>query len=71
MTQGSTASGSYSEFLKQLAATSSGCDPISTALSEIVVGTLAQLVIGAFFVHGELGSKVPDYLPGRHLRNPY
>lgn len=30
---------------------------ISTALSEIVVGTVAQLVIGAFFVHGELGSK--------------
>lgn len=32
---------------------------ISTALSEIVVGTVAQLVIGAFFVHGELGSKAP------------
>lgn len=32
---------------------------ISTALSEIVVGTVAQLVIGAFFVHGELGSKTP------------
>lgn len=30
---------------------------ISTALSEIVVGTVAQLVIGAFFVHGELGAK--------------
>ena len=32
---------------------------VSTALSEIVVGTAAQLVIGAFFVHGELGSKTP------------
>ena len=32
---------------------------VSTALSEIVVGTVAQLVIGAFFVHGELGSKTP------------
>jgi len=32
---------------------------ISTALSEIVVGTVAQLVIGAFFVHGELGAKTP------------
>lgn len=32
---------------------------ISTALSEIVVGTVAQLVIGALFVHGELGSKTP------------
>jgi Kef-type K+ transport system membrane component KefB len=30
---------------------------MSTALSEIVVGTVAQLVIGAFFVHGELGAK--------------
>jgi glutathione-regulated potassium-efflux system ancillary protein KefC len=30
---------------------------ISTALSEIVVGTVAQLLIGAFFVHGELGGK--------------
>lgn len=30
---------------------------ISTALSEIGVGTVAQLVIGAFFVHGELGAK--------------
>jgi Kef-type K+ transport system membrane component KefB len=30
---------------------------ISTALSEIVVGTVAQLVIGAFVVHGELGGK--------------
>ena len=30
---------------------------ISTALSEIVVGTVAQLVIGAFFVHTELGGK--------------
>jgi glutathione-regulated potassium-efflux system ancillary protein KefC len=30
---------------------------ISTALSEIVVGTVAQLIIGAFFVHGELGTK--------------
>lgn len=30
---------------------------ISTALSEIVVGTVAQLIIGAFVVHGELGSK--------------
>jgi glutathione-regulated potassium-efflux system ancillary protein KefC len=30
---------------------------ISTALSEIVVGTVAQLVIGAFVVHGELGAK--------------
>jgi Kef-type K+ transport system membrane component KefB len=30
---------------------------ISTALSEIVVGTVAQLIIGAFFVHGELGAK--------------
>jgi hypothetical protein len=27
---------------------------MSTALSEIVVGTVAQLVIGAFFVHGGL-----------------
>jgi len=32
---------------------------ISTALSEIVVGTVAQLIIGAFFVHGELGAKSP------------
>lgn len=32
---------------------------VSTALSEIVVGTVAQLVVGAFFVHGELGSKTP------------
>lgn len=32
---------------------------ISTALSEIVVGTVAQLVIGAFFAHGELGAKSP------------
>jgi glutathione-regulated potassium-efflux system ancillary protein KefC len=30
---------------------------ISTALSEIVVGTVAQLIIGAFVVHGELGAK--------------
>jgi len=30
---------------------------VSTALSEIVVGTVAQLVIGAFVVHGELGAK--------------
>jgi glutathione-regulated potassium-efflux system ancillary protein KefC len=30
---------------------------MSTALSEIVVGTVAQLVIGVFFVHGELGAK--------------
>src|SRR6202167_5851620 len=30
---------------------------ISTALSEIVVGTVAQLVIGALFVHVELGGK--------------
>jgi glutathione-regulated potassium-efflux system ancillary protein KefC len=30
---------------------------VSTALSEIVVGTVAQLLIGAFFVHGELGAK--------------
>ena len=30
---------------------------ISTALSEIVVGTVAQLVIGAFFIHGGLGSQ--------------
>jgi glutathione-regulated potassium-efflux system ancillary protein KefC len=30
---------------------------ISTALSEIVVGTVAQLVIGAFVIHGELGAK--------------
>jgi glutathione-regulated potassium-efflux system ancillary protein KefC len=29
----------------------------STALSEIVVGTVAQLVIGALFVHAELGGK--------------
>lgn len=32
---------------------------ISTALSEIVVGTVAQLIIGAFFIHGELGAKTP------------
>lgn len=32
---------------------------ISTALSEIVVGTVAQLVIGTFIVHGELGAKTP------------
>lgn len=32
---------------------------VSTALSEIVVGTVAQVVIGAFIVHGELGSKTP------------
>jgi glutathione-regulated potassium-efflux system ancillary protein KefC len=30
---------------------------ISTALSEIVVGTVAQLVIGAFFMHGGLAAK--------------
>src|SRR6204780_4016633 len=30
---------------------------ISTALSEIVVGTVAQLVIGALFVHAELAAK--------------
>jgi len=30
---------------------------ISTALSEIVVGTVAQLVIGALFIHTELGGK--------------
>jgi Kef-type K+ transport system membrane component KefB len=30
---------------------------ISTALSEIVVGTVAQLIIGAFIVQGGLGSK--------------
>jgi glutathione-regulated potassium-efflux system ancillary protein KefC len=30
---------------------------ISTALSEIVVGTVTQLIIGAFVVHGELGAK--------------
>lgn len=29
----------------------------STALTEIVVGTVAQLVIGAFIVHGGLGAK--------------
>jgi glutathione-regulated potassium-efflux system ancillary protein KefC len=30
---------------------------ISTALSEIVIGTVAQLVIGALFMHAELGGK--------------
>ncbi len=30
---------------------------ISTALSEIVVGTAAQLIVGALFVHFELGAK--------------
>jgi len=30
---------------------------ISTALSEIVVGTVAQLILGAFFVHSDLGAK--------------
>ena len=30
---------------------------ISTALTEIVVGTVAQLIIGAFIVHGGLGAK--------------
>jgi len=30
---------------------------ISTALSEIVVGTVAQLVIGAFVIQGGLGGK--------------
>jgi glutathione-regulated potassium-efflux system ancillary protein KefC len=30
---------------------------ISTALSEIVVGTVAQLVIGGFVAHGELGAR--------------
>ena len=30
---------------------------ISTALSEIVVDMVAKLIIGAFFVHGELGAK--------------
>jgi glutathione-regulated potassium-efflux system ancillary protein KefC len=36
-----------------------GCHLVqdSTALSEIVVGTVAQLVIGALFVHTELGGK--------------
>lgn len=30
---------------------------ISTALSEIVVGTVAQLAIGAFLIRGGLGAK--------------
>src|SRR5690242_17735587 len=30
---------------------------ISTALSEIVVGTVAQLIIGAFFVKANLGAR--------------
>jgi glutathione-regulated potassium-efflux system ancillary protein KefC len=30
---------------------------ISTALSKIVVGTVAQLVIGALFIHADLGAK--------------
>ena len=30
---------------------------ISTALTEIVVGTVAQLIIGAFLVQGGLGAK--------------
>ena len=30
---------------------------ISTALTEIVVGTVAQLVVGAFVVQGGLGAK--------------
>jgi Kef-type K+ transport system membrane component KefB len=32
---------------------------VSTALSEIVVGTVAQLLIGAWFIHGGLGGKTP------------
>jgi glutathione-regulated potassium-efflux system ancillary protein KefC len=32
---------------------------ISTALTEIVVGTVAQLIIGAFFIHEGLGAKAP------------
>jgi hypothetical protein len=32
---------------------------ISIALTEIAVGAVAQLIIGAFFVHGELGAKTP------------
>jgi glutathione-regulated potassium-efflux system ancillary protein KefC len=32
---------------------------ISTALSEILVGTVAQLVVGTVFAHGELGAKTP------------
>jgi len=32
---------------------------ISTALTEIVVGTVAQLIIGAFLIQGGLGAKTP------------
>jgi glutathione-regulated potassium-efflux system ancillary protein KefC len=32
---------------------------ISTALSEIVAGTVAQLMIGVFSIHGEVGAKTP------------
>ncbi|MGA8270231.1 MAG: hypothetical protein WB919_01655 [Candidatus Sulfotelmatobacter sp.] len=40
---------------------------ISTALSEIVVGTVAQLVIGALFVDGDLGPKTSwiSFLAGK------
>ena len=36
---------------------------ISTALSEIVVGTVAQLVIGAFLIQGGLGAKTSCAAP--------
>ena len=43
---------------------------ISTALSEIVVGTVAQLVIGALFVHTELGGQDKlDQLSRRYGRH--
>ncbi len=43
---------------------------ISTALTEIVVGTVAQLIIGAFIVHGGLGRKDQlDWFPGGYRGN--
>lgn len=42
---------------------------ISTALSEIVVGTVAQLVIGAFVIQGGLGAGRWDFVPCRNRSN--
>src|SRR5437868_4579821 len=43
---------------------------ISTALSEIVVGTVAQLAIGALIGAEDLGARSPwDPVSGRHRRN--
>lgn len=43
---------------------------ISTALTEIVVGTVAQLIIGAFIIHGGLGATTNCmHFPDRHRRD--